>query len=85
MNFDEAGVIQLLSGIFGSNHRGVDIGIGDDGAVVKTSDRTVITNDVAVEEHIFKPSGATPLRSDGKLQQPILQMFMQWADSRSIW
>ena len=54
MNFDEAGVIQLLSGIFGSNHRGVDIGIGDDGAVVKTSDRTVITNDVAVEGTHFQ-------------------------------
>jgi thiamine-monophosphate kinase len=54
MNFDEAGVIQLLSSIFGSNHRGVDIGIGDDGAVVKTSDRTVITNDVAVEGTHFQ-------------------------------
>ena len=54
MNFDEAGVIQLLTGIFGSNHRGVDIGIGDDGAVVKTGDRTVITNDVAVEGTHFQ-------------------------------
>jgi thiamine-monophosphate kinase len=54
MNFDEAGVIQLLTGIFGSNHRGVDIAIGDDGAVVKTGDRTVITNDVAVEGTHFQ-------------------------------
>jgi len=54
MNFDEAGVIQLLTGIFGSSHRGVDIGIGDDGAVVKTSDRTVVTNDVAVEGTHFQ-------------------------------
>jgi thiamine-monophosphate kinase len=54
MNFNEAGVIELLTGIFGSKHRGVDIGIGDDGAVVKTNETTVITNDVAVEGTHFQ-------------------------------
>jgi thiamine-monophosphate kinase len=54
MNFDEASVIQLLSGIFGGKQRGVEIGIGDDGAVVKTNDTTVITNDVAVEGTHFQ-------------------------------
>jgi len=49
MNFDEAGVIAALARIFGSPQRGVDIGIGDDAAVVKTSERTAITTDVAVE------------------------------------
>jgi thiamine-monophosphate kinase len=49
MNFDEAGVISALTRIFGATHRGVDIGIGDDGAVVATTDRTVITTDMAVE------------------------------------
>jgi len=49
MNFDEAGVISALTRIYGSTHRGVEIGIGDDGAVVATTDRTVITTDMAVE------------------------------------
>jgi thiamine-monophosphate kinase len=49
MNFDEAGVISALARIFGATHRGVEIGIGDDGAVVATTDRTVITTDMAVE------------------------------------
>jgi thiamine-monophosphate kinase len=49
MNFDEAGVISALTRIFGATHRGVEIGIGDDAAVVTTSDRTVITTDMAVE------------------------------------
>jgi thiamine-monophosphate kinase len=49
MNFDEAGVIAALARIFGSPQRGVEIGIGDDAAVVKTSERTAITTDVAVE------------------------------------
>ena len=49
MNFDEAGVISALMRIFGATHRGVEIGIGDDAAVVTTTDRTVITTDMAVE------------------------------------
>ena len=49
MNFDEAGVIAALQRIFGASHRGVDIGIGDDGAVVSTSEKTIITTDMAVE------------------------------------
>jgi thiamine-monophosphate kinase len=49
MNFDEAGVIAALARIFGTSHRGVDIGIGDDGAVVSTSEKTTITTDMAVE------------------------------------
>jgi len=54
MNFDEAQVIAGLARIFGSTHRGVEIGIGDDAAVVKTSERTAITTDVAVEGTHFK-------------------------------
>jgi thiamine-monophosphate kinase len=49
MNFDEAGVISALTRIFGPTHRGVEIGIGDDAAVVSTTERTVITTDMAVE------------------------------------
>jgi thiamine-monophosphate kinase len=54
MNFDEAQVIATLARIFGSTQRGVEIGIGDDAAVVKTSERTAITTDVAVEGTHFK-------------------------------
>ena len=49
MNFDEAGVISALVRIFGATHRGVAVGIGDDAAVVATTDQTVITTDMAVE------------------------------------
>ena len=49
MNFDEAGVISALARIFGTTHRGVEVGIGDDAAVVATTERTVITTDIAVE------------------------------------
>jgi thiamine-monophosphate kinase len=49
MNFDEAGVISALARIFGTTHRGVEVGIGDDAAVVTTTDRTVISTDMAVE------------------------------------
>ena len=49
MNFDEAQVIAALARIFGGSQRGVEIGIGDDAAVVKTSERTAITTDIAVE------------------------------------
>jgi thiamine-monophosphate kinase len=54
MNFDEASVISALARIFGGTHRGIEIGIGDDAAVVKTTERTVITTDVAVEGTHFK-------------------------------
>lgn len=49
MKFDEASVIEALAAIFGRNHRGVEVGIGDDAAVVATSPKTVITTDMAVE------------------------------------
>ncbi len=54
MNFDEASVISALARIFGGTQRGVEIGIGDDAAVVKTTERTVITTDMAVEGTHFK-------------------------------
>ena len=49
MNFDEAQIIGVLAQIFGANHRGVTVGIGDDAAVVATSAHTVITTDMAIE------------------------------------
>jgi len=49
MNFDERQVIAALAEIFGSNHSGLIVGIGDDAAAVKTTPNSVITTDVAVE------------------------------------
>ena len=49
MNFDEAEVIATLAQIFGGQHSGVIVGIGDDGAVVKTAPTSIITTDMAVE------------------------------------
>ena len=48
MNFDEGQIICLLAQIFGTG-RGVEVGIGDDAAVVATGERTVITTDTAAE------------------------------------
>ncbi len=49
MEFDEAGVIRVLADIFATSHSSVIVGIGDDGAVVHTSNSSVITTDMAVE------------------------------------
>jgi len=61
MNFDEAGVISALARIFGTTHRGVEIGIGDDAAVVATTDRTVVTTDMAVEGTHFLTAWSSAL------------------------
>ncbi len=49
MNFEEAQIIGVLAEIFGGDHRGVKVGIGDDAAVVSTGQHTAITTDMAVE------------------------------------
>ena len=49
MTLNEAQIIGALTEIFGTNHRGVQVGIGDDAAVVATGEHTVITTDMAVE------------------------------------
>jgi thiamine-monophosphate kinase len=49
MNFDEAQVIAAVAAIFGTTHKGVLVGIGDDGAVVETSHKSLVTTDMAVE------------------------------------
>ena len=49
MTLNETQIIGVLAEIFGTNHRGVQVGIGDDAAVVATGKHTVITTDMAVE------------------------------------
>ena len=61
MNFDEAGVISALARIFGLTHRGVEVGIGDDAAVVSTTVQTVITTDMAVEGTHFSTKWSSAL------------------------
>jgi thiamine-monophosphate kinase len=52
--FSEADVIALLAKIFASSDSRIEVGIGDDGAVVQTSGRQVVTTDMAVEGVHFK-------------------------------
>ena len=54
MAFTEGEVIALLAQIFATKNSKVEVGIGDDAAVVKTSERTVITTDMAVEGVHFR-------------------------------
>ena len=49
MTLNEAQIIGALASVFGTNHRGVQVGIGDDAAVVATGEDTVITTEMAVE------------------------------------
>ena len=54
MAFTEGEVIALLAQIFATKNSKVEVGIGDDAAVVKTTERTVITTDMAVEGVHFR-------------------------------
>lgn len=54
MAFTESEVIALLAQVFASNNPNLEVGIGDDAAVIRTSNRTVITTDMAVEGVHFR-------------------------------
>lgn len=54
MAFTEREVIALLAQIFATADPAVEVGIGDDAAVIKTSARSVITTDMAVEGVHFR-------------------------------
>ena len=54
MAFTEGEVIALLAQVFASNNSNLEVGIGDDAAVIRTSERTVITTDMAVEGVHFR-------------------------------
>jgi len=54
MAFTESEVIALLAQVFATSNPNLEVGIGDDAAVVRTSNRTVITTDMAVEGVHFR-------------------------------
>ncbi len=54
MAFTESEVIALLAQVFASNNPNLEVGIGDDAAVIRTSNRTVMTTDMAVEGVHFR-------------------------------
>jgi thiamine-monophosphate kinase len=54
MAFTEGEVIALLAQVFASNNPNLEVGIGDDAAVIRTTNRTVITSDMAVEGVHFR-------------------------------
>jgi thiamine-monophosphate kinase len=54
MAFTESEVVALLAQVFASSNPNLEVGIGDDAAVIRTSNRTVITTDMAVEGVHFR-------------------------------
>ena len=54
MAFTESEVIALLAQVFASSNPNLEVGIGDDAAVIRTTNRTVITTDMAVEGVHFR-------------------------------
>ncbi len=54
MGFQESDVISALQKIFATHDPRVIVGIGDDAAVLATSERTLVSSDMAVEDVHFK-------------------------------
>jgi thiamine-monophosphate kinase len=65
----EAGLIERLRDLFHTSfENGVEVGIGDDGAVIAASNRKLVaTVDMAVEEIHFKREWSTPFQIGAKL------------------
>ena len=60
MGFQERDVISMLQKLFATTDERLAIGIGDDGAVIRTKPQSIITSDMAVEDVHFKVEWSSP-------------------------